>query len=113
MDSDLKHFIAGQVRTARKARGMQQARLADAIERTAEAISNIERAKSLPALDTLIAIAKALEVPLRDFFPEGDAVETKSPNRMRLEAEATALLRGLSDERLKIALSQLKALGSA
>ncbi|MBJ2150537.1 helix-turn-helix domain-containing protein [Paracoccus sp. IB05] len=113
MDSDLKTYIAQQVRTYRKARGLRQARLAEAIERTAEAISNIERAKSLPALDTLMAIAQALEVPLRDFFPEADAVENKSPNRMRLEAEAAALLRGLSDERMKIALSQLKALDSA
>ncbi|WP_283178246.1 helix-turn-helix transcriptional regulator [Gemmobacter sp. 24YEA27] len=113
MDSDLKTYIAQQVRTHRKAGGMRQTRLAEAIDRTAEAISNIERAKSLPALDTLMAIAQALKVPLRDFFPEAGAVENKSPNRMRLEAEAAALLRGLSDERMKIALSQLKALDSA
>ncbi len=113
MSETLKHFIAGQVRSFRKARGMRQAQLAEAIGRTAEAISNIERARSLPALDTLTAIAAALEVPLRDFFPEGGIAEGKSQNRLRLEAEAMALLRGLGDERVRIAVGQLKALASA
>ncbi len=113
MSQNLKHFIAGQVQTQRKARGMRQAQLAEAIGKTSEAISNIERAKSLPALDTLMAIAEALGVPLREFFPEGGVAETKSANRMRLEAEVTAILRGLSDERAKIALGQLKAMAEA
>lgn len=113
MDKNLKHFIAGQVRTFRKARDMRQAQLAEAIGRTSEAISNIERAKSLPALDTLIAIADALEVPLREFFPDPGVAENKSPNRMKLDAEAIAILRGLGDERARIALGQLKALAEA
>lgn len=113
MDSELKHFVAGQVRALRRSRGMQQARLAEAIGRTAEAVSNIERAKSLPALDTLTSIAAALEVPLREFFPEGGVAEGKSPNRLRLEAEAIGLLRGLTDERMKIALGQIAALANA
>ena len=113
MSEDLKHFIAGQVRSRRKAQGMRQAQLAEAIGKTSEAISNIERAKSLPALDTLMAIAEALGVPLREFFPEGGVTETKSANRMRLEAEVTAILRGLSDERAKIALAQLRAMAEA
>lgn len=73
------------------------------------AIGTIDRT----ALTALIAIAIALEVPLREFFPADGVVEDKSPNRMRLEAEATTLLRGLSNERMKIALSQLKALAEA
>ncbi|MCJ1901791.1 MULTISPECIES: helix-turn-helix transcriptional regulator [Paracoccus] len=113
MTEALKHFIAGQVRTFRKQRGLRQAGLAEAIGRTSEAISNIERAKSLPALDTLIAIAAALEVPIREFFPDDGATENKSPNRLKLDAEATAIIRGLSDERARIALSQLRALAEA
>lgn len=112
MDSDLKNYIAQQVRSLRRARGMRQAQLAEVIGRTAEAISNIERAKSLPALDTLLLIAEALEAPIRELFPEGETIEGKSQNRLRLEAEAVAILRGLSEERLRIALGQLKALES-
>lgn len=113
MSQNLKHFIAGQVQTQRKARGMRQAQLAEAIGKTSEAISNIERAKSLPALDTLIAIAAALNVPLRDFFPDETVDDTRSPNRMRLDAEAIAILRSLGDERAKIAIAQLRAMAEA
>lgn len=113
MTETLKHFIAGQVRVFRKQRRMRQAGLAEAIGRTPEAISNIERAKSLPALDTLIAIAAALEVPIRAFFPDDGVTEDKSPNRLRLDAEGAAILRSLSDERAKIAIGQLRAMAEA
>ena len=76
-------------------------------------LASAAHAESLPALDTLMAIAEALSVPLREFFPEGAVTENKSANRMRLEAEVTALLRGLSDERAKIALGQLRAMAEA
>lgn len=110
MTDKLKLYIASQVRTQRKAAGLSQAELADRIDRTSEAISNIERAKSLPALDTLIAIATALEVPLRAFFPGDEEGETRGLARVRVEAEAIAVLRGLSDGRAKIALAQMRAL---
>jgi len=69
--------------------------------------------KSLPALDTLMAIAQVLGVPVQALLPEQGLDGDKSPNRIRLEAEAQAILRGLSDDRAKIALAQLKALAGA
>lgn len=113
MDTDLKQFIGGQLRALRRNAKLNQAELAERIERTSEAISNIERGKSLPALDTLIAIAQVLNVPVQDFFPEPGLKDRKSSNRVRLEAEAQAILRSLSDDRAKIALAQLKALAGA
>lgn len=113
METDLKQFIGGQLRALRRAAKLNQAELAERIERTAEAISNIERGKSLPALDTLLAIAQVLGVPIHAFFPDQGLGEAKSPNRIRLEAEAQAILRDLSDDRAKIALAQLKAMAGA
>ena len=113
MDKDLKRFIAGQLRAYRRAAKLNQAELAERIDRTSEAISNIERGKSLPALDTLMAISQTLGVPIREFFPDQGFDDDKRPNPLRLEAEAQASLRSLSDERAKIALAQLKALASA
>ena len=109
-DTTLKTFLAGKLRSYRKQASLTQADLVEQIGRTDEAISNIERAKSLPSLETLVAIARTLELPLRDFFPSG-SYDNKVPiNRLNREAEMTALLRGLTDTQLDLALAQVKAL---
>lgn len=111
MDKQFKTYLAGQLRTFRRNAGLTQAELATRINRTGEAISNIERGMSQPMLETLIAIAETLEVPLRDFFPSGRFDDSISQNRLKTEAEAMALLRGLTDSQLTVALAQIKALG--
>lgn len=111
MEQHLRSFLAGQLRVYRRKAGLTQAELAARIERTAEAISNVERGKSIPTLETLIAIAAALNVPMRDFFPSGELDHGVSQNRLNSEAEAMALLRGLTDSQLRVALAQIKALG--
>lgn len=111
MSKYLKTYIGGQVKTLRKQAGLTQADLGEKIGRTAEAISNVETGKSLPSLDTLIAVAEALGVPLTDFFPSGSVDTDRSANRLKVEADAMALLRGLTDSQLTVALTQIKALG--
>ena len=110
MNTQLKSFLAGKLRSFRKQAGLTQADLADKIGRTDEAISNIERGKSLPSLETLLAIADALQLPLRDFFPSGNFDNSVSINRLNKEAEMMVLLRELSDRELDIAIAQVKAL---
>lgn len=106
----LKTYLAGQLRSFRRDAGLTQEELGAQIKRTGEAISNIERGKSLPTLETLVALSEMLEKPLRDFFPTGSFNDDVSPNRLKLEAEAMALLRKLSDNQLHVALAQIKAL---
>ncbi len=110
MEHVLKTYLAGQLRSFRKEAGFSQEELATKIGRTAEAISNIERAKSSPTLDTLLALSDALGRPLRDFFPAGDLDDSISQNRLRLEAEAAAPLRSLDNEQLRISIRQIEAL---
>lgn len=110
MDDRLKSYLAARVRAFRRANGITQADLAAAISRTAEAVSNIERAKSLPSLETILAIANALEAPVREFFPASDSSPRSSLKRLGLEAEATATLNKMTDAQLAIALAQLEAL---
>jgi len=112
MNKHLRAYLAGQSRTLRRNAGLTQEKLAIKIGRTAEAISNIERGKSLPTLETLIALAQALELPLRDFFPSGGFDDNVSQNRLKREAEAMSLLRGLSDKQLQVAITQIRALGN-
>jgi len=111
MNNTLKTYLAGQLRSYRRDAGMTQEELGVRIKRTGEAISNIERGKSLPTLETLVALSETLEKPLRDFFPTGSFDDDVSPNRLKLEAEAMALLRKLTDNQLHVALTQIKALG--
>ena len=110
MSTHLKTYIGGQVKTLRKQAGLTQAELGEKIGRTAEAISNVETGKSLPSLDTLIAASEALGVPLTDFFPSESVDLDRSANRLKIEAEAMTVLRGLSDNQLTVALAQIKAL---
>jgi transcriptional regulator with XRE-family HTH domain len=72
MSSHLKNYIGSQLRIHRRAAGLNQAELGAQIERTAEAISNIETGKSLPSIDTLLLLAAALGTSVTDFLPEGD-----------------------------------------
>ena len=110
MEHVLKTYLAGQLRSFRKDAKLTQEELAAQIGRTAEAISNIERANSSPTLDTLLALSETLERPLRDFFPAGDLDDTLSANRLRLEAQSASLIRGMDDEQLRISIRQIEAL---
>lgn len=106
----LKTYLAGQLRTFRKEAKLTQEELGAHIGRTGEAISNIERALSVPTIETLIALSEALGRPLHEFFPAGQVKDNTSPNRIRREAEAATLLRGLSDNQLGVAIKQIQAL---
>lgn len=111
METQFKAYLAGRLRSFRKKSGLTQEELGAKVGRTGEAISNIERGKSVPTLETLVAIAGVLDAPLRDFLPSGKLDDSISQNRLKSEAEAMSLLRGLSDNQLQVALTQIKALG--
>jgi transcriptional regulator with XRE-family HTH domain len=108
---DLKPIIAARLRAARKARQMSQAALAEAVSRTEEAISNIERGLALPRLDLLQKFSALLDVPLEEFVrvPDGDG---GSAERARLEMEVQAIVRTLPLQRLRIAVRQVEALAA-
>jgi transcriptional regulator with XRE-family HTH domain len=108
---DLKPIIAARLRAARKARQMSQAALAEAVSRTEEAISNIERGLALPRLDLLQKFSALLDVPLEEFVrvPDGDGAVAE---RARLEMEVQAMVRTLPLQRLRIAVRQVEALAA-
>jgi transcriptional regulator with XRE-family HTH domain len=102
----MKEFIGEMVRTGRKAKGMTQEDLAAVIELSVQAISNLERAETLPNLQSLVALSEALDIPIQHFFPQSK----NSPARSKKEAELISLLNELDDRSLKIAIKQLRAL---
>jgi len=108
MALDMKHSLGIRIRGFRQARHLTQEQVAEAVERTPEAISNIERGQSLPALDTLERLAKVLGVPMSEFFetPEGNVTR----QRLERETRLRTLTQSLSDEDLEVALGQAEVL---
>ncbi len=74
-----KELLGKNIKVARHTRGLTQAAVAAMVGKSVETISNIERGNILPGLDTLVALANALEVSpasLLDGLGEADADRT-------------------------------------
>lgn len=61
-------LIGARIKAFREARGMTQLQLAQILRKSVETISNFERGKVVTSILTLSEVARALEVPLADFF---------------------------------------------
>ncbi|SBV99201.1 Transcriptional regulator [uncultured Alphaproteobacteria bacterium] len=82
---DIRSRVALRIRTIRKSRGLTQEDLAEMIERSVDAVSNIERGASLAGYDTLERLAAGLKVPVSAFFEDaepGSADRTAFMERM-------------------------------
>ena len=107
---DLKKQIATRLRTIRVARGLSQDDLAAMIDRSVDAISNIERGKNLPGLETLVAMADKLGMSLADLVGDLPGKTRASAKRVGLETELAEIGRQLTDGQLAIAVKQLGVL---
>lgn len=107
MADDLKLTVGARVHAARKRSGMTQEVLAAAIGKTPESISNIERGRQLPMLDTLADLANALGVPLAELVASADRSPARTSRRLRLEAKLAEHIRGMDDGLLATAVDQV------
>ena len=105
----LKRRVGHRIKLARRRRGLSQEELAERVERSVDAISSIERGRSLPNFITLERLAKALGTPVRDFFDIGPEVGDNL-KRSRLLVELIETARSLNDGDLELALEQVQAL---
>lgn len=115
MREKLQHHLGSQVRALRLAKGMTQGALADLMATgeqgfTIESVGNIERGRTLPALETLARLAEAFGVSMSELldFPSDDA--NQEPRRVELEARLREVARQLPDDRLEIAVAQIEHL---
>lgn len=109
MASDLKRLIGLRIRAERLARGMTQEQLAERVTRTVETISNIERGRAFPGLETVEELAAALGVPVVHLFKDVDGT-MPTGRRVELEARMMSLLGTLTDADFEIAIKQVEAL---
>ena len=102
MYEHLKRNLGLRLKTIRQQQGKTQQQLADAIEKSFETISNIERGRTAPGFATLAEISQVLGVPMREFFEPEDSETTEE--RQRLMVQVNALIALMDDRKLEILL---------
>ena len=106
---DIKERVALRIKAIRKRRGLSQEAVAALIERSPDTISNLERGVSLPNYETLDMLAKALTVPLTEFFSDP---ETESRRRTKALTRLTDAARQLDDKLLETAAAIVELLAA-
>ncbi len=113
MAHDLKHAIGLRLRDLRNVQNITQETLAEMIERTPETVSNIERGKFLPSLDTLERISKGLHISLSSFFEKDEHRSMKFVRSYEIEFRLRKALEPLTDEDIETALRLLETFSSS
>ncbi len=107
---NLKQHIGVKVKAARLDKGFTQERLADAVGKAVETISNIERGHTLSGLDTLQQIALAVGVPMTHFFEGLDDERRVSKPRIEAEERLRSLGRLVREQDLPLAIGLIEAI---
>jgi transcriptional regulator with XRE-family HTH domain len=87
MDAEeLKQRFGKRVQMLRRQRNMTQERLAEAIDRSTDTVSNIETGRLSTRIDTAMRLAQTLGVSLSELFDIGDPAPAPDPeHRLALE----------------------------
>jgi transcriptional regulator with XRE-family HTH domain len=102
-----KQLLGLRIREVRKARQLSQEKLAEKVGVDPKQISRIEGGKSAPSLDTLEAIAKHLQVEMKDLFDFQHLVPEE-----RIEEQVLRLLGMMDESTKKMALRLLVTLAT-
>lgn len=101
--------IGERIREIRRARRMTQAALAEAIGRTEDSVSQIERGLNLPTIDTVLAMAKALTIPVDHIISSPELREADAQKKTEL-SEASLMLATMAPGDLNLAIKLLRVL---
>lgn len=107
---DFRKRVGLRVRAIRQELDLTQDQFAEKIDRSIEAISNIERGKSYPGFETLERIWSNLGIHPKEFFEFAESDNEISHKRAQLLEGLRMSTRKMSDKQLAIALKQVQAL---
>lgn len=106
-DDPRKQILAARIKAYRETIGISQRELGERMDRSAEAISQLERGLYLPNFDTMEKLCEGLEVSMNELF---DFKNAATPNIEKQLVELLAVARSLSPKALELAVSQVKAI---
>jgi len=105
---DTKAQLGLRIKAIRKGKRLTQDELAARIGRSVDALSNIERGKSLPSFSTIEQLSRALDIPLKNLFDFEEA--SVSRRKVQLLEELQSLARDLPETDLQVAIEQIRVL---
>jgi len=102
---DIKRVVGRNIRLARRAQGLSQLALAERSELSADFIGKVERGTTSPSIESLKAIATAMDLSLADLF----AGELQADSSQEAMVELIGLCRGRAREdiQLLVGIAQL------
>jgi transcriptional regulator with XRE-family HTH domain len=96
------------IKQEREQNGWTQAELARRAGLAKQVVSNIERGSVIGSINTLAAVAHALDLPMHDIINVGFGPLTHQ--QQVLDATVSSLIRKMKPENQKLALKQLNAI---
>lgn len=100
-----KQLLGARIKELRKAKRLSQDALAEHVGIDSKHLSRLEVGGSFPSLDTLERLADVLGVELKDFF---EFVHKEDPKE--LKGILANLIKGFTDEQLRLAVKVLRAI---
>ena len=110
-ENEFNKLLGQRIKKLRKAKGFSQELLAEKIDKSVDAVSNIERGIFAPRIDTALDIARALDVQLFELF-KIEEIPTEDAQKTALLEEIVDLLKEQPNEILQFTLAQTKTLTS-
>jgi len=83
---DQSKLFGKRLKALRKSRKLSQAQLAEKIDVGTKFLGDLETARRSPSFETIVSIARELDVPVYDLFYFGNNDEDPKAVRRRLEA---------------------------
>ena len=107
---DIKQRFGARLRDLRAQRRISQEKLSELSKLSVDTISNLERAISVPQLDSVEAIRAACDMPIWELLDFLGRSEAPDPERQGLEDALLRASRQLDLPLLKAALEQVEVL---
>ncbi len=100
-----KQLLGSRIKELRRNKALSQDQLSEEIGIDPKHLSRIELGKSFPYMETLEAIAKSLQVELKDLF-DFSHLESRAIDKKQIEE----LLDGLNQDKLRLVYKVVKSL---